>query len=118
VLFIDTDCAAFQRTMNKKDLTTRVARWALLLEDYDYTIEHRLGVHMKHVDALSRHPVMTISAYSIIPQIEKHQEQDGEIKALIEILKDRDNYDNYFMRGGLLYKFKNGIYFPDNQICG
>lgn len=26
---IITDCAAFQHTMNKKDLTTRIARWAL-----------------------------------------------------------------------------------------
>lgn len=89
-----TDCSAFQRTMDKKDLTTRVARWALLLEDYDYTIEHRPGVRMKHVDALSRHPIMTISAYSVVPQIKKQQEQDEEIKALIEVLKNKETHDN------------------------
>ncbi|GFT41070.1 retrovirus-related Pol polyprotein from transposon 17.6 [Trichonephila clavipes] len=33
---IITECSAFQKTMDKKDLVTRVARWALLLEEYDY----------------------------------------------------------------------------------
>ncbi|GFU95740.1 retrovirus-related Pol polyprotein from transposon 17.6 [Trichonephila clavipes] len=37
---IITDCSAFQKTMDKKDLVTRVARWALLLEEYDYEIVH------------------------------------------------------------------------------
>ncbi|GFS93599.1 transposon Tf2-6 polyprotein [Trichonephila clavipes] len=42
----------------KKELITRIARWALQLEEFDYEIEHRAGSHMKHVDALSRYPVM------------------------------------------------------------
>lgn len=33
---IITDCSAFQKTLAKKDLTPRVARWALLLEEYQY----------------------------------------------------------------------------------
>lgn len=33
---IVTDCEAFKKTMEKKDLTTRVARWALLLEEFQY----------------------------------------------------------------------------------
>ncbi|GFW61707.1 uncharacterized protein TNCV_3706421 [Trichonephila clavipes] len=40
--------------MSKKDLNTRIARWALNLQDYDYTILHRSGSQMAHVDALSR----------------------------------------------------------------
>ncbi|GFW86304.1 integrase catalytic domain-containing protein [Trichonephila clavipes] len=40
--------------MDKKDLVTRVARWTLLLEEYDYEIAHRSGQRMQHVDALSR----------------------------------------------------------------
>ncbi|GFT16117.1 hypothetical protein TNCV_3316371 [Trichonephila clavipes] len=53
-----TDCSAFQKTMQKKELITRIARWALQLEEFDYEIEHRAGSRMKHVDALSRYPVM------------------------------------------------------------
>ncbi|GFV09440.1 retrovirus-related Pol polyprotein from transposon 17.6 [Trichonephila clavipes] len=44
----------------KKDLITRIARWALQLEEFDYEIEHRAGSRMKHVDALSRYPVMML----------------------------------------------------------
>ncbi|GFW02723.1 retrovirus-related Pol polyprotein from transposon 17.6 [Trichonephila clavipes] len=48
----------FKRLCKKKDLITRIARWALQLEEFDYEIEHRAGSRMKHVDALSRYPVM------------------------------------------------------------
>ncbi|GFX83593.1 hypothetical protein TNCV_325421 [Trichonephila clavipes] len=44
----------------KKELITRIARWALQLEEFDYEIEHRAGSRMKHVDALSRYPVMML----------------------------------------------------------
>ncbi|GFX25296.1 retrovirus-related Pol polyprotein from transposon 17.6 [Trichonephila clavipes] len=50
---IVTDCSAFQKTMQKKELITRIARWALQLEKFDYEKEHRAGSRMKHVDALS-----------------------------------------------------------------
>ncbi|GFX32942.1 transposon Ty3-I Gag-Pol polyprotein [Trichonephila clavipes] len=47
----------FRRLCKEKDLITRIARWALQLEEFDYEIEHRAGSRMKHVDALSRYPV-------------------------------------------------------------
>lgn len=47
---IVTDCSAFQKTIVKIDLVTRIAKWALLLEEYDYEIEHRLGQRIQHVD--------------------------------------------------------------------
>ncbi|GFW30132.1 uncharacterized protein TNCV_1054431 [Trichonephila clavipes] len=55
---IVTDCSAIQKTMQKNDLITRIARWVLQLEEFDYEIEHRAGSRIKHVDALSRYPVM------------------------------------------------------------
>jgi len=80
-----TDCAAFQQTMRKKDLTPRIARWILFIEEYNYNIEHRPGPRLKHVDAFSRYPVMTVeSVYDIIPKMKKAQDDDKTIKGIKE----------------------------------
>ena len=55
------DCAAFQKTMEKRDLATLVAHWALLLQKFNYVIEHLPSIRMTHVDALSLSPVDVIS---------------------------------------------------------
>ena len=51
---IITDCKAFQLTMQKKEIHPRIARWALILEEYNAKVQHRPGERMKHVDALSK----------------------------------------------------------------
>lgn len=58
---IVTDCQAFQKTFYKDNLPPKVARWALVLEEFDYEIEHRHGDRMKHVEALNRYPVIYVS---------------------------------------------------------
>ena len=35
-------------------MNPRIARWALLFQNYDFSIEHRAGSKMKHVYALSQ----------------------------------------------------------------
>lgn len=107
---IITDCSAFQKTMNKRDLTTRVARWALLLEEYDYEIEHRKGSKMSHVDALSRNPVvMTIinKEEGMIERLKLAQEKDERIITIKKVLMTEE-YDNYFVKHDILYKYENG----------
>lgn len=110
---IVTDCSAFQKTMAKKDLTTRVARWALLLEEYSYVVEHRKGNRMSHVDALSRYPVvMTMTntlmeEAGVIERLKRAQEADEHILAVKKILSTED-YEDFFIKNGILYKFENG----------
>ncbi|GFX92634.1 retrovirus-related Pol polyprotein from transposon 17.6 [Trichonephila clavipes] len=55
----------------KKELITRIARWALQLEEFDYEIEHRAGSRMKHVDALSRYPVMIVCNDTLTSKLKK-----------------------------------------------
>ena len=38
---IVTDCSDFQKTMEKRDLVTRWWRLALLLQEFNYVIQHR-----------------------------------------------------------------------------
>ncbi|GFT49045.1 retrovirus-related Pol polyprotein from transposon 17.6 [Trichonephila clavipes] len=81
---IITDCSAFQKTMDKKDLVTRVARWRLLLEEYDYEIVHRSGQRMQHVNALSRENPKSADPHRRTP---RERSSGGEIhRTLIPVL--------------------------------
>ena len=52
-----TDCSAVRATLLKRDLVPRVARWWIMLQEYDMELEYRPGTKMQHVHALSRNPV-------------------------------------------------------------
>lgn len=59
------DCSTLTMALSKRDLSPRIARWALELQNYDYTLEHRSGKRMQHVDALSRNThILTIDSNS------------------------------------------------------
>jgi len=53
-----------------------VARWALVIEEFNYEIQHRLGKNVLHVDALSRNPetlVVNESHDSFLARFKKAQ---------------------------------------------
>ncbi|XP_039312411.1 uncharacterized protein LOC120359338 [Solenopsis invicta] len=100
-------CAALRQTMDKIKLCPKIARWATALEEYDKVIEHRSGSQIRHVDALSRYPVMNIVENSISVKIKEAQRNDSELKAIIEVLKHKA-YDDYLLRNDVLYKYKDG----------
>ncbi|GFX71343.1 retrovirus-related Pol polyprotein from transposon 297 [Trichonephila clavipes] len=115
---IITDCNAFTKTMSKKDLNTRIARWALNLQDYDYTILHRSGSQMAPVDALSRIQVLT-NQYtdSIVHGIKESQELDPHILSIKALLQNGP-YENYCIKINVLYKFIDGaevLVIPDEM---
>lgn len=112
---IVTDCRAFTLTMSKKDLCVRVARWALLLEEFNYEIEHRPGKNMSHVDALSRNPLSSCllideSDNEITIRLKKAQDDDEEIGRIVRQVESGKT-DEYIIRSGLLFKE------IDNDLC-
>lgn len=107
-----TDCESFKLTMNKKHMNPRIARWALLFQNYDFSIEHRAGSRMKHVDALSRNTNILILTENTFEQtLSIKQIEDRDINKLKEQLSRSE--DKYFeMRNGLVYrKYKDGLLF-------
>ncbi|XP_076638793.1 uncharacterized protein LOC143350658 [Colletes latitarsis] len=111
---IVTDCRAFALTMRKKDLCVRVARWALLLEEFQYTIKHRSGNSMRHVDALSRYPLpecmlVKESDDSINARLKKAQASDEGIRKLLDAIKEKP-IDGYCVQSDLLFKSVDGDY--------
>lgn len=71
--------------MKKKDLCTRVARWTLLLSEFDCEVHHRAGTKMRHVDALSRYPSAFVVEMGLLNQIRSAEKQDNECKLIIEV---------------------------------
>lgn len=41
-------------TFDKMNMSPKISRWALALQQFDYQIQHRSGILMGHADALSR----------------------------------------------------------------
>lgn len=109
---IVTDCRAFTQTMNKRDLCVRVARWALLLEEFNYTIVHRPGKSMSHTDALSRNPLPTCMVIEenetwLAARLRKAQNENDELQKIRESI--RKNQATHFVeRGGLIFRENKG----------
>lgn len=98
---IITDCEAFQKTLMKKDVSAKVARWVMFLQDFEYTIVHRKGDKMQHVDSLSRN-VLFVNT-ELHARIKKAQEEDEELKILREILQEK-TYKDYYLENGIVYR--------------
>lgn len=105
---IITDCQAFSLTMKKKDLSVRVARWVLLLEEFTYEICHRAGKNMKHVDALSRYPLPNVllikeSEDGMLTRLRRAQNADEKIQNLLKTA-NTNKITDYMLKNGILYK--------------
>ena len=90
-----TDCQAFQKTLKKKDLSPKVARWALSLVEFDFEIEHRAGEKLKHADALSRFPVMCIED-TLLQNIRKKQGEEERLRVIRHVL-EKEPYEDYLI---------------------
>ncbi|XP_071650029.1 uncharacterized protein [Temnothorax longispinosus] len=99
---IVTDYDAFRKTLDKRDLPAKVARWALFMEEFQYEVEHRTGSRLRHVDAPSRYPVLIVDD-TVTQMIQKRQDEDGRLRALKRIL-ETEPYEDYIVENGLLMK--------------
>ena len=63
---------------------------------------------MRHVDALSRHTILSIEVDDITARIIKLQEEDDELKLLRRAVQDK-KAEKHSLHNGVLYKFVDGI---------
>lgn len=119
---IFTDCNSIKSTVNKKDLSPRVARWWTYLQDFNFEIIYKKGKYISHVDYLSRNPpetptvIVNQAAISYKPLsmnltsndprswLEISQQNDPITLSLIERLESGHLDENqYTMINNLLY---------------
>jgi hypothetical protein len=101
---IVTDCQAFAMAMRSKNVSRKAARWAEELETFDYTIEHRPGSKMKHVDALSRNVMVIEVENELVSKVKNLQKNDETLKPIRLILAEEKPYEKYLLRGGILFR--------------
>lgn len=105
-----TDCTAVRETLTKRDLVPRIARWWMMIQDYDLQVEYRPGERMRHVDALSRNPIdsVNVNRLEVTDWFFTVQYQDEKTKRIIELLKngctDTDITNNYSLSNDRLYR--------------
>jgi len=108
-----TDCNSLKQSANKKELIPRIARWWLQLLEFTFTIEHRPGERMRHVDALSRNPADSVEVLRIETDdwVLAGQLSDEQLQAIRTILTkppvstyDHHIYKNYALRDNRLYR--------------
>lgn len=97
-----TDCNALVYAVNKANLNPRIARWTLILQNYDFKVEHRPGKRMTHVDALSRQ-VFFLEILPLERELEFKQLQDTRIKEIADSLEYNNN-NKFQLIDGLVYR--------------
>ena len=74
-----TDHSSLGWLMNVKDATGRLARWSLLLQQYDFDIVHRRGKEHSNADSLSRRP------YGANPDLSSFQQEEPQVARTREL---------------------------------
>lgn len=103
--YVHTDHGSLSWLMNVKDPTGRLARWALQLQQHDFTIIHRPGPTNSNADALSRRlydipsgaessvPPLSLPIASILPpcpppqSLHSLQRKDKDLSVIISYLE-------------------------------
>lgn len=115
---IVTDCDSFRLTLAKKDIVPRIMRWSLLLQNYDYTIEHRSNTRMRHVDALSRIPnIFVLEGNTFEQTLMLKQNLDLNIVKLRTELENAES-SSFELRNGVVYRKTNNtvlFYVPESM---
>ena len=91
---VSTDHKALEYVMKHKDPSSRLMRWALLLQEYDMEIEYRAGAKNGNADAMSRIPeptrVCAVTRQQSKPDLTPEQErlkQAQEVHPLYSAIK-------------------------------
>jgi hypothetical protein len=50
--------------MTNNKLTNKLARWALILQEYEFKVIHRPNISHQNMDTMSRKPFITIEDFS------------------------------------------------------
>ena len=117
-----TDHSAVRWLMNIKEPTGCLARWALLLQQHDFTIQHRSGLNNGNADALSRRPYDSVVAALDKPglQIERVKELQRMDPSLVDIINYFETErlpNNSSAARAIMHTIDNYYLDPNGLLC-
>jgi hypothetical protein len=117
-----TDHKALKWLFNLKDPLSKLARWRIQLEDYDYEIHYKPGVQNSNVDALTRmYKIAQIKEESYPVFFNKFETQlitNKNIKEVTGELIDSPVEYHIVSEIARQYNFSNGINYELKRIFG
>lgn len=141
-IYIRSDCKALEWMRNAKDVTGRLARWAMKLSAYQIEeIRYRPGKTTANADSLSRNPInaengeikpifnieTSINLWentNILDNIKDEQQKDPKLQPIIHSLQAEHSTESsnkrnpFILINGLLYKIKNSNRHYNQRILG
>lgn len=105
-----TDCASLLWLRNLKDPASRLARWAMRLQQYEFQLHHRKGKLNVVPDALSR-------AVELIEMRSEDKHDEGYDKIIKGLQNDPQKFPEFQLKDGKLFKYvqnKNGLGVYEN----
>lgn len=140
-IYIRSDCKALEWMRTAKDVTGRIARWAMKLSAYQIEeIKYRPGKSNANADSLSRNPlpneinhceVATIDTAinlwentNILDEIKQEQQADQKLQRIIHSLQTKSTVETinkrnpFILINGILYKIRNCNKHYNQRIVG
>lgn len=91
--------------LNSRNPTSKLARWALAIQEMNLTIKHRSGKKNTNADALSRNPVEVLAVSTECPcQTSLPPEIQQEVTRIVELQRSDQELTpmiNYLEKGTL-----------------
>lgn len=121
---LHTDHHSLKWLMSISDPSGKLARWSLLVQQYDFDMQHGPGIVRGNADALSRRPYAppspTISAFDVpgvqIERVRDFQRRDQDLADLIQYLESSKLSDKYSIARSLLLTINDYFLSEDGRL--
>ncbi|CAF1613983.1 unnamed protein product [Rotaria magnacalcarata] len=141
-IYIRSDCRALQWLLNTKDLSGRLARWAISLSAFNIVdIKYKPGKTNTNCDTLSRYPLsphLTIlnttpptspllnlwNNCTLLDNIREEQYNDAQLRPIVDILSNDAHplhhkfHPPFLLINGILYRYRSPPYNPHQRLTG
>eukprot|EP00111_Clytia_hemisphaerica_P016400 TCONS_00048555-protein len=92
-----TDHQPLTHALRFRDVSGRLSRWAVLLQQYTFEIRYKKGAKHSDADAMSRAPIQPVSeafvgSIRLVPTTEVAAEQECDRQVMSHIERNRDEY--------------------------